>query len=240
MLTQNSYLDELYNVVLPDDAGTWDDLDTRTWDTWTEWFVEPPEDLVWQVGPVVLPASKTFNLKIITLATGTVEYEVSTSNTGAFAGEETTVLVESGDTGVSGFSGQFFIIMVKVTGTSGAPILQGVEYSTSESANTLSLNNINTATLAGTSASRTLTLPKPIGAITNIQITPQAVSSYALDLYVSSTPTSTTVMPRVISKTSTPQFALVGLDNKPRDAVVDIVIEYLAEGYMNGNNLLVR
>jgi hypothetical protein len=47
-------------------------------------------------------------------------------------------------------------------------------------------------------------------------------------------------MPRVISKTSTPQFALVGLDNKPRDAVVDIVIEYLAEGYMNGNNLLVR
>jgi hypothetical protein len=240
MLVQNSYLDELYGIVLPDDSGTWDDLNTRTWDTWTEWFVTPEQELIWQIGPVDLADPKTFNLKIIGIASGTVEYEISTSNTGAFAGEETTTLIETNDTGVGGFSGRYFIIMVKVIATGGAPILQGVEYAVSETANTLSLNNIDTATLPGTSASRTLTLPKPIGAITNIQITPQAVSSYALDLYVSSTPTSTTVMPRVISKTSTPQFALVGLDNKPRDAVVDIVIEYLAEGYMNGNNLLVR
>jgi hypothetical protein len=239
MLSTNSYYDAVLDTVLPNDSGQW--ANVTTWDSFTDWFVNPVNPLVWLIEPYDLGAVKSFNLKIITNARGNVDYVVYTSSTGLFDGEETTTTILNGATGVSGFTAQYVWIAVKVNGNAGTPLLYGVEYTISESGgNTLAINDVDTSTLSGSSSSRTLTITKTIGTITNIQITPKSVSSYAVDLYVSSSATSTTVIPRVISKAASPVFALVGIDNQPRDAVVDIIVQYLPEGYMSGNNLLVR
>lgn len=237
MPTSTGIFDTELNCVLPPNTGTWADL--TSWSSFTQWATAPGS-FTWAIEPFDLGFVKNFNLRIISQAQGSVSYRIFTSETGEFAGEETITSIAQGATGVDSFSGQYVWIEVTVDPTSGNNVLFGVEYAVSEKANSLSLNNIDTSTLSGTSASRTITLPKPIGGITNIQITPKTVTSYDVDLYVSNTPTSNTVIPRVLSKTSTPQIALVGIDNQPRDAVVDIVIEYLPEGYMSGNNLLVR
>jgi len=239
MLSTNSYYDAVLDAVLPNDTGHWSDV--TTWDSFTDWFINPVNPLVWLLEPTDLGAVKSFNLKIITVARGNVDYVVYTSNTGLFDGEETTTTILNGATGVAGFTTRYVWIAVKVNGNAGTPLLYGVEYIISESGgNSLALSDIDTSTLSGSSSARTLSIGRTIGAITNIQITPKTVSSYAVDLYVSSSATSNTVIPRIISKGTSPVFALVGIDNQPRDAVVDIVVQYLPEGYMSGNNLLVR
>lgn len=236
--TINGYLDELANIVTPNNTGTWDDL--TSWDSFNQWAMAPANPLIWNVAPIDLGSIQTFNLKIKTIADGRVEYTILTSDTGLFGGEETTTVIESNDVGIPAFSGRYLLISVSVYQTSGVNVLRGLEWSTAQGASRFSANDIDTSTLGGTASARTLTLTRTIGAVTNIQITPKAVTEYPVDLYVSNTPTSTTVIPRVISKTAPVTFALVGVDNQPRDAVVDIVLEYLPEGYMDGNNLLVR
>lgn len=238
--TITGWLNDRENCVIPNNSGTWADL--TSWASFNQWAMEPASPLVWNViPPIDLGAIQTFNLKIKTLANGLVSYTILTSDTGIFAGEETTTVIEQGDDNIPAFSGRYAIISVNVAQTSGVNVLYGVEYATAQgAANKLSLDSVNTATLTGTSSARTLTLTRAIGGVTNIQITPKAVTAYNVDLYVSNTPTSTSVIPRIISKVEPIQFALVGVDNQPRDAVVDIILEYLPEGYMSGNNLLVR
>jgi hypothetical protein len=75
-----------------------------------------------------------------------------------------------------------------------------------------------------------------------MEVTPHELSTaFTLDLYVSSTQTSKQLVPRIISKDiSGPVIALYGLDNQPRDGVVDIKMSAFGEQYMMGNNLLNR
>jgi len=234
----NGIFDQVLGYVLPPDSGTWA-TSPSTWDDFTQWAMQPGT-LIWATDIIDLKTVKTFNLKIQTVANGRVEYNVYTSDTGAFAGEETITSIATGDDGIPGFTGQYVWIEIFVYNTGGVNILQGVEYEVSEQANKFSLYDINTSTLGGTVAARQLVLPKSVASVTNIQITPHEVSAYPLDVYVTNTPTSTYVVPKVISKGGTPTFALIGMDNHTRDGVVDITVEYLPEGYMSGNNLLVR
>jgi len=237
MPESTGYLDPDSGQVLPPDTGSW--TTAATWDTFTEWAMLPGT-LVWAVEPLDLGSVQTFALKIESDAVGLVSYRIFTSNTGAFAGEETITTINQGATGVVSFTGRFVWIEVTVTKTAGVNVLNSVNFSVVQRINKFSLNDVDTSTLSGTSAARTLTLPKAVSGVTNIQITPKTVANYTLQTYVTDYPTANTVLPRVLSKTTPYQIALVGLDNVPRDAVVDILVEYLPEGYMSGNNLLVR
>lgn len=234
----NGIFDEALGYVVPPDSGDW--TTAATWDQFVQWAMVPTSPLIWATDIIDLGSSRTFNLKVITRAEGLVEYNIYTSDTGAFDGEETITAIAQGDSGIEAFTGQYVWIEVFVYATGGTNVLYGIEYEITEQANKFSLNNIDTSTLGGSSSARTLTLPKAVSGVTNIQITPKTVTNYTLDVYVTDYPTSNTVIPRVLSKTSPYQIALVGLDNVPRDAVVDILVEYLPEGYMSGNNLLVR
>jgi len=234
----NGIFDAELGYVLPPDTGTWTTV--STWADLVQWAMVPASPLRWALDLVDLGSVKTFNLKIITSAEGRVEYRIYTSDTGAFAGEETITDIATGDSAIPAFTAQFVWIEVFVYQTSGVNVLLGVEFEITEQANRFSLNNVDTSTLAGTAAARTLSLPKPVSGVTNIQITPKTVANYTLQTYVTDYPTANTVIPRVISKTSPYQIALIGLDNVPRDAIVDLLVEYLPEGYMSGNNLLVR
>lgn len=236
--TPNGIFDLDLGYVTAPDTGQWTTV--ATWADFVQWSMVPASPLIWALDIVDLGAVKTFNLKLITNADGLVSYKIYTSTTGAFAGEEVITTISQNATSIASFSGRYVWIEVFVTATGGPAVLYGVEYEISEQVNKFSLNDIDTATLGGTVAARTLTLPKAVSGVTNIQITPKTVSNYQLDVYVTDYPTCNTVIPRVLSKSSPYQIALIGLDNIARDALVDILVEYLPEGYMSGNNLLVR
>ena len=65
-------------------------------------------------------------------------------------------------------------------------------------------------------------------------------NNYAVNLYVSDTPTSKILIPVINSKSSSnPSFALYGIDNDPRDGIVDIKITALPRQAMFNGNLVV-
>lgn len=233
-ITVNGTLDEVNNIVVPNNDSTWDDY--TSWDAWTSWIGSPADPLVWLTDVIDLGVEGTFNLEIETDADGTVSYSVFTSSEGTFSGEETQTDIASGDTSVSSFSGRYVIVAVYVTADSSINIIRGISLKANNRTIALKFNDIDTSTLSGTNTARVLSSDRAISGIVNMQITPKAVDAYDVDMYVSNTPTSTTVIPKIIDKSAL-TFALVGIDNQPRDAVVDIVVEALPLQYMDGNNL---
>jgi hypothetical protein len=239
MPTSNGILDLTAGQVFPPDLGTWETADT--WDDFNQWIMLP-DVLDYALEPIDLQSVKTFCLKIQTDAVGLVSYTIYTSDTGAFDGEETITTIEQGDTSVPAFTAQYVWIEVTVEQTAGVNVLNSVNFSIVEKVNKFSINNVNTEDINdGSSEGYLLPIDRQVGTITNVQITPQAVTPFELDVYVTDYATSTIVIPHVTSKSSNAvSFALYGLDNKPRDAIVDVLIEYLPEMYMDGNDLLVR
>jgi hypothetical protein len=244
------------NLVLPNNTGLWSEL--STWDTFNSWIMTPANPLIYLSELVDLGEVRDFCLKIQTEAVGTVAYTVYTSTTGAFAGEEASVDIAQGATGVASFTARYYIVAVKVTQTSGLNVLNSFELTVTAQLINIDLNAVDTSTLAGTSSARTLALPRSVGKIFDLQVTPWETTAYNVDFYVSNTATSTTLIPRIVNKSGnyiqdsyfdtigyfeysyTPVIALVGIDNVARDGVVDVFIRCLPEMYMSGNNLLVR
>lgn len=238
----NGQLDSELNQVFPSNTGTWSDLSGTTWADWNQWITKPSNPMTWIADILDLGAVKTVNLKITTDANGLVAYDVYTSSTGAFAGEEVLTTIAQGATGVASFTCRYIAVVVKVTQTQGLNTLNSVELRANDSRINILLKDINTSSLSGTITGRVLALPRAVSSIIDMTVTPHELASpYTLDLYVSSTQTSTQVVPKIVSKSAaTPTIALVGLDNQPRDAVVDVAIWALPEQYMDGNNLTTR
>lgn len=233
----NGIYDSDENKIVPENAGTWDDV--SSWDNFTSWTSDPVETLIWITEPLDLENSQVFNLEIETAAAGIVRYSVFTSETGAFEGEETETEIEQDQTGIPSFFGRYVIVVVKVDKDGGSNELFNVSLRANNRAIMLRFSDLDTSTLPGTVDSRVLETERVIAGIENMQITPKTVPEYDLDVYVTDTPTCALLIPRIIDKTQL-TFALLGLDNQPRDGVVDIIVETLPEQYMEGNNLRSR
>jgi hypothetical protein len=240
--TVNGILDDVLEAVVPTSTYTWADFNTDsvTWDNWVEWDRQPADPLVWEANPLDLGENLFFTLEIETVANGDVSYKIYTSTTGAFAGEETETVIANGATSVSGFYGRYVLVYVEVARTSGLNVLYGVDVT----AKTLTVQekqgDVDTSTLSGTVNARTVSLTRSFSKITNILVTPHEETAYTLDVYVTDTTTSTYLIPKIISKTlSGPEIALIGVDNQPRDGVVDITITGLPFMSMDGNNLVI-
>ena len=239
MLTPNGRLDLESNQVFPTNTGTWDDI--ATWDGFTSWYNIPTYPLVYITERFDLFTQQDFNLKIETATNGQVSYEVYTSNTGSFVGEETTVAIAPGDTNVSGFNGTYYMIGVTVTQGTGLTTIDGIQATTSNRQITETITQVDTSTLAGTVSAREIPISRNFSILTAIDVISHEVTSYKLDVYVTDYLNCKTVIPRVVSKNrAAPTIALIGLDNVPRDGIVDLKISGLPEQYMSGNNLLVK
>lgn len=235
-VTITGFIDEASNTILPNNTSTWADYAGTTWANWTAWTGTPADPLVWITEMLDLGSSQTFNLNIETLAQGTVSYTVFVSDTGAFTGEETETAIAPGDTGISSFTGQYVIVAVSVAAGAQPPVIEDITITATNQSLALQFSDVDTSTLSGSVTARVLSSDREISGILNMQITPKAVTAYDVDAYVTNTPTSTTVIPKIIDK-SLLTFSLVGIDNQPRDAVVDIVVEALPLQSMSGNNL---
>lgn len=240
MITANGIFDFENQQVTAPDTGTWADL--TTWAEWTQYSTQTDDEMVWLLDPVDLGEIKQFCLTITTNANGLVDYYVYTSTTGAFNGEETETVILAGDTGIPAFNTRFYQIGVRVERLAAPQVLTGVEVRLVETKNKFSIDNVDTTTINdGSSQGYLLPFNRRVGTITNVQITPREVTPFQLDVYVTDYPTSTVVIPVITNKTAdSVSFALYGLDNLPRDAIVDVLVEYLPEMYMDGRNLRVR
>lgn len=240
MITADGVFDFDNQKVTAPNTSTWADL--TSWADWTSWTLDTNDYLYWLLDPVDLGEVKQFCLTITTQANGLVDYYVYTSDTGAFNGEELETVILAEDTGIAAFNTRFYLIGVSVEKLAAAQEITGIEVRVLEGKNRFAIDNLDTSTINdGSTEGYVLPFNRRVGTITNVQITPREVTPFQLDVYVTDYPTSTTVIPHITNKSAdSVSFALYGLDNKPRDAVVDILIEYLPEMYRDGRDLRVR
>lgn len=241
MFTPNSLLNTIEDKIYPVGTGTWSGL-PATWDAWTDWYYGTPNELYWLSNKIDLFVPTTFVLNLTTVANGIVSYEVYTSNTGAFTGEETTQVIASGATNVPGFYGRYVQVGVKVVKSfAQVQTISAIDITTSDASISEEFENVDTSTLGGSISARPIPITKKFSILNVIDVAVQQVSAYNLEVYATDYLSCTTLIPRVVSKNrSAPTIALVGLDNVPRNGTVDITVTGLPEQYMSGNNLLTR
>lgn len=216
-------------------SNSWLSLQNTTWSAFTN-YINNFETIKWTAPLLDLGAVQYFTLNVETQYQGSLYLIVTVSETGVFGGEETITVIEDGNYNISAFYGRYVYVTAVVTGQELSQMSVTANTETVE----YLIPNVDTSTLSGTNTARVISLPSPVSAIKDIQIQPKAATSYAVNLYVSDTATSKILIPVVVSKSAaSPTFALYGIDNDPRDGVVDIQITAMRQMGMYQGNLIV-
>jgi hypothetical protein len=235
--TISGTLDTVSGWIYPNNSGTWSGLSGTTWASWTSWNNQVANPMIWLTDVIEVQFTEPYNLRITSEAIGTVSYDVYTSSSGLFAGEESVVTIASGATSVASFSSKFIRVAIKVSG--GENILKYVEVKATNFAIDIFLSNVNTSTLTGTVGNRTLTMPRTVGGIISMTATAQPASSYTPNVYVTDQSTSTGQWAIVTDKDKdAPKVGVYGIDGYARDGIVDVHIRALPLQKMVGNNLV--
>jgi hypothetical protein len=221
--------------IKPESQGGWYQLAGTAWSQWTNFTLNPLPIKI--TSPLIdLGRVDYFTINIDADLDGTVEYLVYVSENGQFAGEETETFIKDGDNNIPAFYGQFIYVVARADSEE----FRRMTITTDKTLKYLTLNDINSSTLSGTNTARQIPMPETVSAITDIKISVKATTPYAVNLYVSDTATSEIAIPVIKSKNATtPTFALYGIDNDPRDAVVDIEITAMPRQAMTGGSIRV-
>jgi len=225
-------VDQVTGSLQAEDTTTWAELGSTTWGNLVQ-FSQSTIEIRTEISDFDLGEPVDFTLDIQAETQGTISYYVYTSSTGEFQGEELETLVEEGDS-INSFRGQF----VKIQARSSSRKISDITVTVNTEPFTQRLLAVDTSQLPGTSQARTLELATPVSGVVEITIDPLPAPTYIQDLYVTNQKTSTVLVPVVLSKTQTPQFQLVGLDNVPRDGVVDITVVGMPQMTMTDGNLV--
>jgi hypothetical protein len=233
-------------------------LGVSRWNQYTKWsdftdFRGQLQQIKWTSPQIDVGEIKYFTIETDSEFDGTASYEIYTSSTGLFRGEESKYLVLSGDNDIAAFYGRYVYVTAIITG----PELRRFTVTTSSETKMLRLRDIDSSSLSGSISSRAISLPEPVSRVLNVVVTPKTVTPYSVDLYVSSSATSELVIPMIISKAdadpyiitdyitedyfvsgATPSFVLYGIDNQPRNATVDITMECLPRQVMANGNIV--
>ena len=234
-LYRQGYLDPTTGTIQARNIGTWNDLAEQTWETFDTYVVKN-ETIKWTSERIDLGEVKYFTLNIDTDFDGDLFFLIYVSSTGVFNGEETEYYVSNGNYNVSAFYGRYVYVTAVVTGKEfrNMTITSDSEFATYYQA------DVDTSTLGGTISEREISLNRSVSAIKDLKVVCKAATAYAVNLFVSDTATSEVLIPVIKSKSNTtPTFALYGIDNDPRDGIVDITIEALPRMIMYGGKLTV-
>lgn len=250
---EQGIIDPVSGTIKAKGVGRWGSLSGSKWSTFNS-YVNTFLPIRWTSNLIDTGEVAYFNIAISSEFEGSVFYRIYVSETGDFTGEETEYVIEDGDSNISAFYGRFLYVTAECSGTT----LSKMQITTDKQVVEYTYRDLDTSTLSGSSSQRTLNLDNPISLITEMVITPRAASPYAVDLYVSNTATSVLLTPIVISKAAGgdyitagyyvddyfassfgASFALYGIDNQPRDGIVDISLKGLPRQVMAGGNLLV-
>lgn len=169
-----STIDPLTGFAVPANRGTWANLSGLSWSSWTEWSNQKANVMI--VVSEVQDRGQTgyFNLKTDVDVTGNITYSVYTSNTGAFAGEETVSNITPNTGNIAAFYGRYYTVVANVSDPSGEIQLRSFNITSTNSRFDIQFNDLETSSLAlgpNNSGSRVLPLPRVISAVTNMQVT---------------------------------------------------------------------
>lgn len=232
---QQGILDPISGTIKAQGTGRWGALSGSSWSAFTS-YTQIQDIIKWTAPVIDLGVVDYFTLNIATEFDGSLSFIIYVSETGEFRGEEQEYNIQDGDINVPSFYGQYVYVTAIVTGSE----LRRMTTTAGNSKSTFSIPNVDSSTLSGPNTARVIPLTKTVSQITDIKIQPKSATAYPVNLYVSDTATSVVVIPVVTSKSATsPSFALYGIDNEPRDAVVDITVTALPRQVMFGGNLLV-
>jgi hypothetical protein len=232
---QDGIIDSTTGYIKPNGSASWGLLSGKSWSNYTNYQLSF-NPIKWTAPIIDIGEIRYFNLGIEADFDGTLYYIIHVSSTGLFQGEETEYLIQDGNYNIDAFYGRYVYVTAFVNGS----IFRSMNITTSNKKSTYHLQDVDTSTLSGTAAERTLSLSLSISSIIDMQIQPKAASTYAVNLYVSDTATSKVLIPVIISKSaSSPKFALFGIDNDARNGVVDITLTALPRQVMTGGNLVV-
>jgi len=243
LLTVNGGLETLADGtqrVVASNTGAWTDL--TTWDSWNS-YTFSPNTLNWLTEPLDLGRIDYFTLQITADCVGAVTYTVYVSSTGAFAGEETSTVINDGDTDIAGFYGQFVIIGITVESEGLTPAINAFDFVASGERLTVTLNDVSSGSLAGTDAARTLSIPLTLSVITNIQITPHLSESYLASEYVADGyfETGEPVVGAIVNKSrDNPQIVLKTFSGANSAGIFDAVVYGLPRQDRLGQNVILR
>lgn len=230
---QEGILDGVTGTIKATGYGRWDAAET--WSTWTT-YTTAKNPIRWTSPQLDLGEVKYFTLSIETDFEGDLSFRIHVSEENTFGGEESEYIIENGNLDIPAFYGQYVYVTAYVSG----PELRRMSITANSEKSTVFLSDVNTSTLSGTVSNRVLTLPYPASQVVDMKISARAATPYAVNLYVSDTATSEVLIPVVKSKSaSQPSFVLYGIDNDPRDGVVDVTLTTLPRQAMISGNLLV-
>jgi hypothetical protein len=220
--------------IVPQNTGTWGILEQNeaTWATWTNYIINA-NPIIWTSNLVDFGSVDFFTLTVTTEYIGIINsYTVHVSETGEFTGEETETIIQEGDTDIPSFYGRYVYVTIDMEGSQ----VRDMEINISRETFDIKLKGIDTTTLPGTTASRTLSFQEIPSQIVSVEIIPYTDTAFNLDVYVTDYPSSKTLIPVILSKTKTgPEFQLVGLDNVPRDGMIDVIAQALpGQQMLNG------
>lgn len=256
--TTNGIFDFENSKIVAPSSLTWDELGaadsagaTRfaSWDEWTNWTGVAETPLTWFTDIADLSSTGAFNLTWSFEGVGTPTFTVYTSNTGEFAGEETTKTINVGDTDIDAFEGRYVGVLISVAETSeGIPEITRFEFEASGQRLDLQQFNVNTTDLSGSIGSHVIDPGRVCSKILGVQITAQSDNYVATgyvdnisnddENYVTSAPP---IVASVITKDrSGPQVSFTNLDGTGTNAVFDVTLTVLPEQYMDGNNMAIR
>jgi len=229
----NGIIDIVTGAIKAQGRSRWGNI--KKWSSFINYITER-DPIKWTAPVLDLGSVDYFNLEVTTEFDGTLKFFVHVSETGEFAGEESEYLIEDGTSTINSFYGRFVYVTAIVQGTT----LSRMSIQSSREFDTIKLTNVNTATLSGTNTARVLSLPRTVSGIYDMDIQVKAMTPYAVDMYVSNTPTSKVGIPVVVSKSATsPTIAVYGIDNQPRDATVDVTLTVLNRMVMNSGRIVV-
>ena len=240
----NSVFDQVQQVITTTNQSTWADLSSTSWADYTNWINDPVTPMTFVSQVTDLGSAIYFNLNWTITCVGIPTFTVYTSNTGAFAGEETSTTVNVNDTNVEAFYGRYVAIFVSVVyvPSEGIPQISTFDFTSSSNRLETIQYDVNSTTLSGDASARTIVMPRIVSKVLSIQLTPHA-GSYVEDSYVADSYIDDRVpgFPGIVTKTRTgPQVTFVSPAGTKVDAVFDVTMNVLPEQYMNERNMAVR
>jgi hypothetical protein len=232
---KQGFLDPETNTIKAQTIGTWSSLSGTTWANWSDYSINP-SPILWTSELIDNGEVRYFTLSIDATFDGEIEYFVHVSETGQFGGEETETYIGPTTTDIPAFYGQFVYVTARVTGK----FLNSLDIESNNSTLSVELRNLDTSTLSGTASERILTLDRPISFISDMKISVLKAPTFQLDMYVTDYPTSNVLIPIVLDKqAASAKFSLRGLDNIPRNGIVDISITALPRQVRIGGSVFV-
>lgn len=224
----NGYTDTITNITVAGSNTTWADLGSSPYATWANWKI-------WNPSPKQLTATETIDMGTVALRQPSANWisanyaqsvVIKISDTGAFAGEETTVTM-AGTTTQSYVQGRYYkITAIWATDSLGTVPWVG-EFTFNAIINTFKeiLKDVSTSTLSGTAASRTVAIQGM--AAYDVKITVKKNVTWVDRAYALPDDYSITTIPPVASYVTKNPLTICLVDHfgVPVDGTVDLEIE---------------